>query len=110
MNPCLNQAKTMTARQVLLLGVVQLGMLNAAAQSNSGIIKGRLQDSLEKKSLPLATVTVFRAIDTSMITYRLSDQSGNFKVPGIPVNLRCRILISFSGYKTYRKEFELTKE
>ncbi len=80
------------------------------AQPNSGNIKGKLQDSLNKKALSLATVTVFRAIDTAIVTYRLSDQNGDFKVPSIPLSVRCRVLISFSGYRVYRKEFELTKE
>ncbi|WP_165958150.1 outer membrane beta-barrel protein [Segetibacter sp. 3557_3] len=80
------------------------------AQSNSGTIKGRLQDSASKKGLSLATVTVFRAKDTSILTYRLSDQNGEFKVPALPLNLLCRVMISFSGYKVYRKEFELTKD
>jgi hypothetical protein len=63
-----------------------------------------------KKALSLATVTVFRAKDTAIITYRLSDQNGDFKVPSLPLNVACRVLISFSGYRLYRKEFELTKE
>lgn len=84
--------------------------LTLSAQSNSGSIKGKLQDSLNKKALSLATVTVFRANDTAIITYRLSDESGNFKIPSLPLNIKCRVLISFAGFRPYRKEFELTKE
>jgi hypothetical protein len=78
--------------------------------NTQGVITGKLRDSVGKQSLSLATVTVFKANDTSIITYRLSDHSGDFKVPGLPLNLLCRVIISFSGYRVYRKEFELTRE
>lgn len=70
-----------------------------------GTLKGRIIDSTNKQPLSLATVTVFKAADTAIITYRLSDPEGNFKVPGIPFDLNCRVVISFSGYSIYRKEF-----
>lgn len=84
--------------------------LNATAQNNTGMIKGSLKDSLNKQVLSLATVTVFIAKDTSIVTYRLSDAKGDFKIPSLPVNVPCRVLISFSGYKTFRKDFLLSKE
>lgn len=84
--------------------------LHVSAQNNSGTIRGLLKDSAGKQVLSLATVTVFRAADTTIVTYRLSDPGGNFKIPGIPFNVSCRVLVSFSGYRTYRKTFLLTKE
>ena len=73
-----------------------------------GIIKGKLTDSTSKSPLALATVTVFKAADTSIITYRLSNSDGEFKVPGLPLNINCRMVVSFNGYSSYRKEFVLT--
>lgn len=73
-----------------------------------GSIKGKLVDSTGKQHLSLATITVFKAKDTSIITYRLSDPQGEFRVPGLPLNVPCRVVISFSGYGVIRKEFELT--
>ncbi len=80
------------------------------SQSFTGNIKGRLVDSAGKKPLSLATITVFKALDTALITYRLSDEDGNFKIPFLPLDVTCRVLISFSGYRVYRKEFELNKQ
>jgi hypothetical protein len=77
---------------------------------NKGTIKGILQDSSSKQILSFATVTVFEAKDTSLITYRLSDPTGKFQVPGIPLNIQCRMVITAQGYHTFRKEFILTKE
>ncbi len=73
-----------------------------------GTIKGKLTDSAAKTPLALATVTVFRASDTSIITYRLSNPEGEFKVPGIPLNVGCRMIITYNGFSSYRKEFTLT--
>jgi hypothetical protein len=78
--------------------------------SAQGTIKGKLVDSLSKNPLGLATVTVFKANDTALITYRLSNPEGEFKVPGLPLNLACRVVISYSGYDAFRKEFTLTDE
>jgi hypothetical protein len=74
-----------------------------------GQIKGRLLDSTTKAPVGLATITVFKASDTTIITYRLSDAEGNFKIPGLPYNVPCRMIVSVSGYMGYRKEFTLTE-
>lgn len=73
-----------------------------------GILTGKVADSASQKPLGLATVTVFKATDTVLITYRLSTPDGDFKVPGLPLGLNCRVVISFSGYSVFRKEFTIT--
>ena len=89
---------------VLLLLII----LFSAKAFPQGILKGKITDSTSKKPLGLATITVFKAMDTAIITYRLSTPEGEFKVPGLPLDLNCRAVISFSGYRVYRKEFTLT--
>lgn len=79
--------------------------LAAAAQ---GTLKGKLIDSTTRQPLSLATVTVFKAADTTILTYRLSTETGEFKIPGLPLNLPLRAVVSFSGYGVERKEFTLT--
>ncbi len=75
---------------------------------SQGTLKGKVADSSSVKPLGFATVTVFKAIDTAIITYRLSTPDGDFKVTGIPLDVNCRVVISYSGYSVYRKEFILT--
>lgn len=77
------------------------------ATKAQGTLKGKLADSASKASIGLATVTVFKAADTSIITYRLSNPEGEFKVPGIPAGLNCRVVITVSGYAAFRKEFTI---
>jgi len=94
----------------LLTAALLLATALLHAQDNKGSIKGKLVDSSGKQVLSLATITVFKAADTSIITYRLSDPQGEFKVPGIPLNIDCRAVITFSGFRVMRKEFRLTPE
>jgi hypothetical protein len=94
-----------------LLTLIAAFILLTAIQSFSqGTIKGKVLDGETKKPMGLSTVTVFKAADTALITYRLSTPDGDFKVTGIPLNLLCRVVISYSGYEVYRKEFTLTNE
>lgn len=95
-------------RQPFLLLVLFIsGFISASAQQGS--ISGTLADS-SHKPLGFATITVFRAADTSIITYRLSNPEGQFKIPNLPLNVQLRFLVAYTGYETYRKEFTLTQE
>lgn len=73
-------------------------------------VKGKLIDSASKAPLALATVSLFKAKDTSLVTYRLSTPEGEFRIPGIPLNEPCRLVISFSGYDVYRKELTAARD
>src|ERR1700704_1049255 len=77
---------------------------------SQGILKGKLIDSASKQPLGLATVAVFKAADTVLLTYRLSTPQGDFKVPGLPFDLNCRVVVSFTGYSIFRKEFTLKND
>lgn len=75
-----------------------------------GQISGGLTDTSGKKAIAYATITVFNAKDTTIITYRLSDDNGKFKVPGLPLQTPLRVVITASGYDVFRKEFTLTAD
>lgn len=94
-------------RQLLLILSVTLLSLSAFSQ---GSLKGKLLDSLNKQPLSLATVTVFKAADTAIITYRLSSPEGDFRIPNLPLGTPCRVVVSFSGYSIYRHEFTPTSD
>jgi hypothetical protein len=92
------------------IGLFLLALCCFSQVWSQGSIKGKLVDSLSGSPLGLATVTVFQAADTTLITYRLSNHDGDFRVTGIPLNKACRVIISYSGYDAFRKEFTLTDE
>ncbi|HEY4060364.1 MAG TPA: outer membrane beta-barrel protein [Puia sp.] len=74
---------------------------------SQGSVKGSLVDSVSHKPLTLATLTVFKQSDTTMVAFRLSDPTGHFRIPGIPLHTPCYMVVSFIGYKVARKEIEL---
>jgi hypothetical protein len=80
---------------------------SAFSQSSNGVIIGKVQDSTTKKNIPFATITVFNAIDTAIITYRISEPSGVFRIPGLPINTQLRVLISHTGYRVERFDIKL---
>lgn len=93
-------------RKFLLFGVLFMAVITRL--SAQGTVKGKLVDSVAKSPLSLATVTVFKASDTALITYRLTNPEGEFKVPGLPLNTPLRVVISYSGYDAFRQEVTLT--
>lgn len=80
------------------------------AQSQKGELKGILLDEATKGALPYATVAVYTAADTVMVTYRMSDEKGSFRVPGLPPDQQLRVVITMMGFKVYRKEFKLSPD
>jgi hypothetical protein len=88
----------------LLIIALSLGLYSYS----QGTLRGKIVDSASQKPLSLATISVFRAADTALITYRMTSPEGEFKVPNLPLDLNCRVVISFSGYGVYRKEFTVT--
>ncbi|RNI30147.1 TonB-dependent receptor [Rufibacter immobilis] len=78
------------------------------AQNQKGEVKGKLWDVTHKEALPYATIAVYTAQDTTLVTFRVSDDKGSFRVPGLALNKPLRIVITMTGFKVYRKEFTLT--
>jgi hypothetical protein len=91
----------------LLLAII---LLPAMTFAQKGQLSGTLTDTSGKKPIVFATVTVFNAKDTSIITYRLSDEQGKFKVPSLPLQKELRVVITATGSGVWRKEFTLTED
>lgn len=81
-----------------------------AFSQQKGEITGNLTDSTGKKPVVYATVTVFSAADTTIITYRMTDEMGGFKIPGLPLNKPLRVVITATGYQVIRREFQLSTD
>lgn len=77
------------------------------AHGQKAAIQGVLIDTTTTQPLPYATVSIFRAADTTLISYRLSDEKGGFKITAIPVGVKLRIVITYMGFTIYRKELEV---
>ncbi|TAE71051.1 MAG: hypothetical protein EAY68_02130, partial [Bacteroidetes bacterium] len=70
----------------ILFSVVLTCFVSILAQSqNIGVLKGNLQDTLAKQTLKLATINVLDAADSTLITFGLSNDKGEFSIANIPV-------------------------
>lgn len=95
---------------LLLLSICVTTIVSAQTNNNKGLLSGKLIDSASKQPMNLATVSVFTAADTVLVTYRLSTEAGEFKVSGLPLDIQLRMIVSYSGYTVTRKEFKLTSD
>jgi hypothetical protein len=84
--------------------------LSVRAQ-NKAVIKGKITDSLNHTPLELATIAVLDTRDTTstLLSYTLTDKTGDFTLHNLPVDIPLKVLISFVAYKPYRKNFTLKK-
>ena len=88
----------------LICLIILFSLYSLLTEAQRGSLTGKLIDESGKK-MPLSTITIYHATDSSFITYRLSGNEGDFKVSGLPLNTKLRTIISFTGFETYRKEF-----
>lgn len=72
--------------------------LQLDAQSAMRSFKGRLVDSATMKPLPDATVSIFKASDTSLVNFGFTTALGNFTL-GVQIKDSLLIVISHLGHK-----------
>ncbi|MGN6508667.1 MAG: outer membrane beta-barrel protein [Chitinophaga sp.] len=88
-------------RNAILLILVCL--ITSAADAQRTQLKGTVADSASKEMLEMATVSVQDSKDSTLITYTLTDNKGAFRLTGLPAGKAVRLLVSYTGYRTYSK-------
>jgi len=91
-----------------LLGFFLFAITFAKAQ-NTGVIKGRVIDSVSNKPVEMATVVVSDARDTtaSFISYTLTDNNGKFTLHKLPAAIPLKVLITYVAYQPTRRRLNL---
>ncbi|MGN7721544.1 outer membrane beta-barrel protein [Chitinophaga sp. 22620] len=90
-------------RNAILLTLLCLCITSAINAQQRNQLRGTVADSASKEFLEMATVAVQDSKDSSLITYTLTDKKGAFRLTGLPGNKSVRLLISYTGYRTYSK-------
>ncbi|MGB3776583.1 MAG: carboxypeptidase-like regulatory domain-containing protein, partial [Leeuwenhoekiella sp.] len=88
--------------KLLLLLFLACGFQMVQAQDFN--ISGRLIDSKNKTPLEAATVVIETVKDSSMITYTITDNQGNFKLEGKSYQNVANLYVTFVGYAAYSKQ------
>lgn len=78
---------------VLIMFIIP-GMVTA---QKNGLIKGILFDTLAKKPVSNATITLMKQKDSSLVSFTMSDNNGRFELTNLPA-ARYRLLMTHVNY------------
>ncbi len=91
----------------ILLLTLSFFCVTAIAQKN-GMVKGTAYDTLTKKTVGNATVTLMLKKDSSLISFTMTDSRGRFELTGIPYG-EYRLLITHVNYHNTNKFFTINE-
>jgi hypothetical protein len=98
---------------VLLLSAVCFiarGQQTTPLTTPIGVAKGIVRDTAQNYVLRSATVSVYKAADSSLLTYQVTNSYGEFNFKNLPVGLPLQLQISHIGYMTARKNFKIPSD
>ena len=101
-----NKSIAMKRSSVLLLGLLFF-CATAIAQKN-GMVKGTAYDTLAKKAVGNATITLMLKKDSSLVSFTMTDNRGYFELTGVP-NGEYRLLITHVNYHNANKFFTISE-
>lgn len=73
-----------------------------------GNVNGIVRDSAHDYELPSATVAVYNATDSSLVSFQLSDNFGQFRFKQLPTGRALRVHITYVGYRTFQRTFTIS--
>jgi hypothetical protein len=77
--------------------------------SQTGKLTGSVIDAEIKTPLELATVSIFH-LDSSLVTYQLSDKNGRFSFEKLPLKKKLFINITYTGYISHQIVIQLEED
>jgi hypothetical protein len=91
-----------------LLIVLILSLTTTWAQAQSGTIKGAVVDSVTRKPLLEASVSLLLARDSSLVNFGITDGEGQFVFKNVTEG-QYRVLVTYVGYRGASKRVSVTK-
>ncbi|MBV7529823.1 outer membrane beta-barrel protein [Chitinophaga sp. sic0106] len=67
----------------------------------TGSIHGNVKDSAYDFVLPAATIAVYRAADSTLLTFQLTDGLGDFHIEKVPLDIPLKVVVTFMGYQPH---------
>ncbi|HKZ66064.1 MAG TPA: carboxypeptidase-like regulatory domain-containing protein, partial [Chitinophagaceae bacterium] len=96
-------------RRVLALFILSFLFSAVTAQKPGGNIKGLLLDTTVKQPITDATISVFQADDSSLVTSALSNKEGFFEIKGL-VTGEYQLIITHQAFLDLKKRFSVTDD
>jgi len=72
-----------------------------------GEVHGIVRDSVHNYVLQLASVAIYKAADSALISFQLSNDFGEFQFRNLPVGIKLRLMVSFVGYNSIKRIFTI---
>ena len=94
--------------KILLLSF-SLFIASLLSAQSTGVISGKLMDTVGKQPLRSASISIIDAADSTVMVFGLSKDKGIFEIKGVPLGYFI-VQISFQGFKTFSKKINLTEE
>ncbi|WP_111309055.1 outer membrane beta-barrel protein [Confluentibacter sediminis] len=96
-------------KKILIIVAILFATLSHS-QSKSFKISGNLISEGDNTPLESATVYLQRVIDSSLITYTITDKNGKFVLEGKTNDKKANLYISYVGYQTYFESIDMDKD
>lgn len=98
-------------RKILILTIllVTLSLTALAQKKLNGSIKGKLVDTLFMENLSEATVTILNPVDSSVVSFTISNAKGEFEIKDLDSG-NYRLMITYSGYQPYSQRFSISSQ
>src|SRR5882724_9874354 len=77
------------------------------AQTDTGLLRGKVLNSLGTTYLDLANVFVYRITDNNIIGRSVTDSAGFFEIAKLPLYDSIELIISRTGYTDYHQKIFL---
>jgi hypothetical protein len=79
----------------------------AANAINPGSVKGIVRDTAHNYALQSATVSIYKSADSSLLSYQITNNYGEFSFKNLPVNLPLRLEVSHVSHQLLQKKFSI---
>lgn len=91
------------------LSICLLLLFFAQVKAQQVSVRGQVTDSSEKKSLQLASITLLRKADTSLVSFTRTDKNGKFTFPKIDTG-QYVLLVSYPKFADYMESLPVYKD
>ncbi|MBD2699329.1 TonB-dependent receptor [Spirosoma sp. BT702] len=82
--------------------------INTAFAQSTGVIRGAVVDSVSRKPLLEASVSLLSARDSSLVSFGITDGDGKFEFLKVAEG-QYRVLVTYLGYRSRAKRVSITK-
>lgn len=97
-------------RALIFLTMPLCGLSQQPQHASTGEVEGIVFDSTHNYVLRAATVAIYRADSSQPISYQLTNSLGEFAFKSIPLEISCKLVVSYVGYRSTIRSFIVNKQ